>query len=638
MSIEPADLAYDASGTPYSTRYGDVYHSSDSGPGQARHVFIDGNDLPRRWAGARVFTIVETGFGIGLNFLSTWRAWLDDPQRCEHLHFVSVEKHPPARDALARVHASYAELEPLARELRDAWPLLVPGLHRLHFERGRVTLTLAFGDASEIVPKLAARADAIYLDGFAPLRNPEMWSAQLMKALGRLSQPGTTLATYSTAAAVREHLEAAGFAIEKRPGFARKREMLAGRYAPRWPAARKALTAPARHAIVIGAGLAGAAVCERLSARGWRVDLLEARPPASDPAQLRFAGAFHPHISADDALRSRASRGGFLYSLARWDTLESGLEWGRCGLIHVGSDRDQDRRFAEASAALAYPAEYARYVTLDEAEALAGCRLRSGGWWLPLGGWMRVQSLVDAQLAACGDGVTARYGVAVESIRAADDGWRALAEDGSVLASAPVMVLANSSDAQRLASFGDALARVRGQITYVPSDRTVAPHTVVTGRGYVLPASGGIVVAGSTYDGSASDPRPRASGHATNLAHLTRLLPDAPHDLDPATLEGAVGFRCAAPDRMPVIGALPDMDAARAMKAEAGSLRLGDIPRLPGLYSVTGFASRGLTWASLAAETLASRLEGEPLPVESDIADALDPARFVLRRLRRGRL
>src|SRR5262245_29954950 len=97
MKLTCAELAFDGAGTPYSHMYGDVYHSADSGPGQARHVFLGGNRLPANWAGRHNYTIVETGFGLGLNFLTTWRAWRDDPQRPRRLHFVSVEKHPFSR-------------------------------------------------------------------------------------------------------------------------------------------------------------------------------------------------------------------------------------------------------------------------------------------------------------------------------------------------------------------------------------------------------------------------------------------------------------------------------------------------------------------------------------------------------------
>ncbi|MGH8851124.1 MAG: tRNA (5-methylaminomethyl-2-thiouridine)(34)-methyltransferase MnmD, partial [Casimicrobiaceae bacterium] len=259
LRIVPAALAFDASGNPFSPEFHDVYHSADSGPGQAQHVFLHGNGLPARWAAAPVFTIVETGFGLGLNFLATWQAWRDDPRRCTRLHFVSIARSPFARDDIATLHTRCPSWAALSSELRAAWPPTMPGMHRLHFDDDRVTLTLAFDEAIEAARELVVAADAFYLDGFAPDRNPAMWSPRLIKALARLAAPGATLATYTSAGSVREALGAAGFAAEKRPGFGRKREMLVARYAPRWPLRPRPESHPSwpqRHAMVIGAGLA----------------------------------------------------------------------------------------------------------------------------------------------------------------------------------------------------------------------------------------------------------------------------------------------------------------------------------------------------------------------------------------------
>ncbi len=647
--IEPASLAFDSDGTPYSPAYGDIYHSADSGPGQARHVFIAGNELPGAWSGKRVFTILETGFGLGLNFLATWREWRADPARPARLHFVSIEKHPFDRDALALLHLRYGELMPLARELRSAWPPLVPGLHRLHFEDEQVTLTLALGDAVELMPRLRLYADAIYLDGFAPRRNPEMWSPQLMKALARFAHTGTTVATYSSAGAVRQGLEAAGFQLATRAGFGRKREMLAGRYAPHWPR-RRMVQAPSvpsdRRAIVVGAGLAGAAISERLARRGWHIDLIERRslPAAQDPGC--YAGVFHPHISRDDCTLSRAARNGYLYAVARWLELERTglpLAWARCGVLQLARDPAQERRMSAAIADLRYPAGYAHYLDRGEAQALSACSLTSGGWWFSSAGWMRPLSLIAAQFAATKayggtvSSLAARLGSAVHAIDRNDGEWRAFDADGALVASAPILVLANANDITRLAPLGQTLQRIRGQISYVPARSVVAPRVVLTGKGYVLPEADGVVITGSTYDRGDDDPELQLRGHEANLRRLAQLLPQAQAGLDASTLDGAVGFRCVAPDRMPLVGALPDVVAARTHKASLAGAHLADLPRCQGLYCAAGFASRGLIWAALAAEIIASVIEGEPLPVEGDLADAFDPGRFVLKRVRRGR-
>ena len=635
MRIVPAEPAFDSAGTPFSVRYGDVYHGADSGPGQARHVFVGGNDLPRRWAHERIYTVLETGFGLGLNFLATWREWRADPARCERLHYVSIEKHPFQREALHALHQRYAEFAPLAEQLREAWPPLVAGLHRLQFEDDRLTLTLAFGDAAELVPDLRLTADAIYLDGFAPRCNPEMWSPQLLRGLARLARPGTTVATYSSAGAVREGLEAAGFTLEKCAGFGRKRDMLRGRFAPRWPSRR------ARHAMVIGAGLAGAAISERLAARGWKIDLIERRALPALQAPATYAGVFHPHISRDDCTLSRAARSGFLYALSRWLALERAgqqLAWSRCGVLQLAGDSERGQRMIDAIAALAYPAGYAQYLEQAEAETRAGCRLPGGGCWYPGGGWIRPLGLIAAQLAAAGAALTPHFGSAVQAIARSGGEWRALAADGTLIAAAPVLVLANANDTPRLASIAQSLKSIRGQVSYLPAEALAAPRVVLTGAGYVLPAADGIVVTGSTYDRDNDDPEPQLQGHEANLLRLAQLLPHARITLDAAKLDGAVGFRCVAPDRMPLIGAMLDVDAARRQKSALSGAQLTDLPRCPGLYCATAYASRGLVWAALAGELLASLIENEPLPLEGDLADALDPGRFVLKQVRRGRL
>jgi tRNA 5-methylaminomethyl-2-thiouridine biosynthesis bifunctional protein len=635
--LVPAVPAFDVAGTPYSPEYGDVYHSADSGPGQARHVFLGGNDLPTRWAGARVFTILETGFGLGLNFLATWQAWRADPARPERLHFVSIEKHPFAREGLATLHARYPEFTSRGAELQAAWPLPLPGLHRLHFEDGRVTLTLAFADVADVLPKLRLAADAIYLDGFAPDRNPGMWTTAVMKALARLARLGATAATYTTARAVRDALAAAGFVPELRPGFGRKRQMLAARYSPPRPPRHAPPAAPQwseRRAIVVGAGLAGAAVVERLAARGWAIELIERHAGPAAVASGMPAGIFHPQVSRDDSILSRLTRAGFIYALDRWRALEAAghrLEWQRCGVLQVAKDARDEARMAATVRALGFPVGYVDFLPRGTAGTRAGVEVNAGGWWFPGSGWMRPAELVAAQIAAAGAGgnLNLHSGVTVQALGRHGEDWLARSVEGAVIASAPVVVLANSHDAARLAPLGAPLKRVRGQLTLLPAGSLPRLRTVLAGLGHLVPAGNGAAVAGATYDFEDEDAAPSQEGHAGNLARLERLLPGSAAHLDPARLTGAVGFRCVAPDRLPLIGALPDIQATLR---DAQSF-----PQLCGLYGAVGYASRGLTWAMLGGELIASAVEGEPLPLEGELADAVDPARFALRRARRGR-
>jgi tRNA 5-methylaminomethyl-2-thiouridine biosynthesis bifunctional protein len=228
--LVPARLELAPDGTPVSERYGDVYHSIAGGHAQARHVFLGGNGLPVRWRGRASFSLFETGFGLGLNFMATWLAWRSDPQRSGRLEFISVEKHPFSAADLAQAHLAWPEFAPLSTALCAAWPELVPGEHRIDLDEGCVVLRLLFGDACEIMASLDASVDAIYLDGFSPAKNPELWSPAVCRQLARLVHPETTLATWSVAGSVRRALAAAGFEVARCPGFAGKRQMLSGRY------------------------------------------------------------------------------------------------------------------------------------------------------------------------------------------------------------------------------------------------------------------------------------------------------------------------------------------------------------------------------------------------------------------------
>ncbi|MHB1437949.1 MAG: tRNA (5-methylaminomethyl-2-thiouridine)(34)-methyltransferase MnmD, partial [Thiobacillus sp.] len=279
-TIVPACLEF-KDGVPYSAAYGDIYHSADGGAGQARHVFLHGCDLPHRWAGRGSFVVLETGFGTGLNFLTTWAAWRDDPQRPARLHFLSVEKHPFCADDLARLHALWPEFSALSDEILANWPTLTPGFHRIALDGGRVQLTLMLGDAHDCLPQVQAGVDAFYLDGFAPDCNADLWQPRLFDALAKLARPGAVAASYTVAAVVRQGLTQAGFACEKRAGFGRKRHCLSARHAGR---SQRVESAVPQRVAVIGAGVAGAAVAHALAARGLSVTVFERADAAAQAA------------------------------------------------------------------------------------------------------------------------------------------------------------------------------------------------------------------------------------------------------------------------------------------------------------------------------------------------------------------
>lgn len=580
--IVPAELAFDGNGVPYAPAYADCYFSASGGLEQARHVFLAGNDLPSRWQD-RDFVILETGFGLGLNFLCTWQTWNNHPGR--RLHYVAIEKHPFKQDDLKHLHERWPELAPLSGQLQAQWPLPLPGLHRLDF--GDVVLTLCFGDAQELLPQLSLAADAIYLDGFAPARNPEMWSDDVFAQLRKLAAPDATLASWSVFDDMLFRLSRHGFRLEKRPGFGTKRYMLAGRLPG---AASPAPSFRRRRIAVIGAGIAGASVAHALHRRGHEVVVIDAAAAPAQGASGNRAGVFRPLPSLDDSRLARLLRAGFLLGRRRFAALpDARLGW--TGVLHLARDAQHEATQRRIVAEHALPADYCRFVEREEARALAGWPVEAGGWWFPQAGWVEPPSLVRALLA----GIEVRCGQRIDRLDAIDAG------------DIDDVVLANGIGAPALApQFKLPIRPGRGLVSHIPEAATPPFDIVVTRLGYVTPAIDGVRCAGATMTADDLDPAPRLADHIENLHRLDMALPGFGRGLDPARLDGRVSFRPMSPDRLPIVGPLSASE---------------------GLWIVDGFGARGLVFAAICAELLASELCGEPLPLESDLAAAVAPAR-----------
>ena len=646
--IEPARLAFTAEGTPFSETFGDVYHTAAGGLGQARHVFIGGNRLPQRWQGKARFVIVETGFGLGLNFLATWAAWKDDPQRCERLHFVSIEKHPFRTEDLAPLHDAWPELAPLATSLQAQWPALVPALHRLSFDDGRVVLDLVFGDAAHWLPQLNLQADAFFLDGFSPAKNPDLWTPGLLSALSALAAPEASLATWSVAGGVRAALTGQGWQLEKAAGFAGKREMLRGTFsvartpAPSCPQEGPVVHTPGspveaaqeargdKRAIVLGAGLAGTIAANRLAARGWQVTIIDAHPGPGEGASGNRAGVLRPLPARGDNLLAQLTRAGYLATRRHLQALESAgvvkggaVLWRAVGVLHLARDDIHEAMQREVVERQQPPADYLCFVDRDEAARRCGWPVHAGGWWFPGGGWVAPAVYCRANLTQFAGRIEARFSTDIARIEHAAGRWRVLGENGTDIAEAPHLVLANASDARRLCGDWLPVFPARGQVSHLPARSGDAPHCVVCRLGYVTPEIDGIRSAGATVLMKDPDPALRAADHAENLAKLEFILPGYTAGATlgdiaaPSSPDGRVGFRPASPDGLPIVGPVP---------------KLGDEAAPRGLWLINGFGARGIVWSAMAGELLADQIEGTPPILPRALAEALLPARFLSRK------
>lgn len=634
MPIEPARFRLTEDGTPYSDSFGDVYHSSDGGVGQAHHVFLAGNGLPERWRGRQRFVLLETGFGLGLNFLATWAAWRADPDRSASLHFVSCELHPFRLEDLRTLHARWPEFAELASELQAAWPGPVPGVHRIHLDQERVCLTLYVGDARDGLAKLSVKADALLLDGFSPARNPDLWSAKIFHLLAARAAPGATLATWSVAGEVREGLRRAGFEVEKAPGFGGKRQMLRGQLSHRTasPTAPSPIPARSRHALVIGAGVAGTSVAERLAARGWTIDIIDAAAGPAQGASGNHAGVLRPLPSLDDNRMSRLTRAGTLYG---WRHVRKLIAQGHAvraeagGVLHLARDATQQDKMRAVVERLQLPPGLLRFVDADEAGRIGGWPVATGGWYFASSGWVQPPSLCAANLAAHPDRITSHFARKTANLVREGAHWVAVDAAGEHIAAAPVAILAAGTG---LTGFPLASAipvvSARGQVSLLPASEASPPRVVMCRMGYVTPAIDGLRCAGATFAVDDDDNELRSADHQENIGKLEAMLPGYTQDIAADQLDGRVGFRPASPDRLPMIGAVPVPGTV------AAGTPLADVERHPGLHVLSGFGARGLVWAALAGELLAAQLNAEPLPLETDLVAAIDPARYLLKPAR----
>lgn len=608
--ITHAQLDWDDQGRPHSRIFDDVYFSDKSGLEETRYVFLEQNRLQERFAALPVggrLVIGETGFGTGLNFLCAWQLFEQHAVAGARLHFVSVEKYPLSHTDLQRALLLWPELQPFAEQLLAQYIAIHQGFQRLVLDNGRVTLTLLIGDALEQLPQLDAQIDAWFLDGFAPAKNPEMWTAELFAELARLAAPGSTISTFTSTGWVRRLINAAGFKMKRTPGIGHKWEILRGEFLG-WPSdtpapaatkpwfARTPAIAGERHALVIGAGLAGCATAASLAARGWQVSLLERHAGVAREASGNPQGVLYLKLSAHGTALSQLIVAGFGYTRRVLEHLHRGVDWDGCGVLQLAFDAKEAQRQAQLAAAFA--PDLLHLLDRDQAQARAGVALAHGGLFFPEGGWVHPPALCEWQ--AHQPGVTLLPHHDALDLRHVDGQWQAW--DGErLLASASVAILAGAAEVQRFADLP--LKRIRGQITRLPQTAdSQALTTVVCAEGYVAPPRLGEHTLGASFDFKSDDLTPTAAEHAGNLELLMGISEDlaqrlGANTLEPATLEGRAAFRCTSPDYLPIVGPLADRQAFdqayAALRKDARQVPDAACPWLDGLYVNSGHGSRG---------------------------------------------
>jgi tRNA 5-methylaminomethyl-2-thiouridine biosynthesis bifunctional protein len=738
-AFQSANIVWDDNGQPISTAFDDVYFNSDSSIDESRYVFMEQNQLPERWNNnpGRSFTIGETGFGTGLNFLVTAKAWLEHTSAEKNrgvLHFVSVEKFPLSKEDLQRTLKLWPELFELAEELIQLYPPAVPGIHRLKLANNRIILTLMYGEANDMFTALKGSdhplfqhqgnpvINAWFLDGFAPSKNPEMWSKTLFQTIADLSEPGTTFSTFTVARAVRHALTHTGFQFDRAPGFGLKREILFGRlikhtishsssasaldtqqishrdssaldnqqprrrgssaittittepatfnspYQPPWYLPSTIDPTP-ETAIVIGGGIAGCSTARELAERGIAVTLIERHRTMGQEGSGNPQGILYPKLSTGASQLTRfglaallnASRyhRDFLDLKLDSNNLDRKLEaeaviGNRCGVLVLPSSENDKEKFEKI--AEQFPKELVQLHKGQQLHQTAGISLNNQfGLFFPKLGWIKPpiacrilteHPLITIQTAEVAS-IDYEPGSISKSGSLSQHGcWQALGNTGNPIATAQVMVIACGFDSSKFRQTSHLpLKKIRGQISLLPTTKqSAALKTVLCGEGYIAPAEGGEHTLGATYNFGETSTAVRAEDHQINMEQLATTdaaMAKTFGQVDVSQLQGRAAFRCTTPDYLPIAGPAPKLESylndyellrknARSHIPIAGAT-------WPGLYINIGHGSRGLSYAPLCAELVASQICGEVPPLELDLRQAVHPGRFIIRDLKRNK-
>lgn len=656
-AMERPELVFTATGSPRSISFDDVYFSTDNGYAESDYVFLQGNELARRFAGMREhghFTVAETGFGTGLNALATWDLFEHTAPASARLTVISAERYPLSKHQIQQALLAWPTLSGRVERLVAEYPPRVPGFHLAELS-DRVDLLLLFGDIQDTLSELNARVDAWFLDGFTPSRNPAMWQPPLFQSMARLSHADTTFATFTSASPVRAGLQGAGFAVVRRPGFGKKREMLHGHFTgisgpPRpglwpqnewhWPSSR--VTPDNRTAIVVGAGLAGAHTARELAKRGWQVTVLEQAGEAAAGASGNLQGAVYARLSHDDTPVNRFYTEALHLAQRRLAALPESVPHQACGLLQLNQGHKEARRFNHLHQRNPFAGELADCVSPSQASEQAGAALPCEALFFPGGGWVQPPALVQHQLAH--PNIQVRTHHRVTALQQDGDGhWqvRCKAYGSELTLKASQVILCNAWRAHALEQSQQLpLKPIGGQVTRIESTPVLAGlKAVICSDRYLVPAHDGALSLGASFHVGQTEPSRNHQDDIDNLNNAHQRLPGLVSGRE-SVRDARAGQRCASPDYFPQVGPLVEPESFVSLYqtglTKRLTHRLPEPPYYQGLWANLAHGSKGLCSIPLASRALAAWINGEPLPVAQSVANHLNPNRFIIRQLIRG--
>ncbi|MCH2208836.1 MAG: bifunctional tRNA (5-methylaminomethyl-2-thiouridine)(34)-methyltransferase MnmD/FAD-dependent 5-carboxymethylaminomethyl-2-thiouridine(34) oxidoreductase MnmC [Lentisphaerales bacterium] len=633
------DLTWTEEGTLYSEAYGDIYYHDGQGLAETEYVFLAANKVQEKLQKAPL-VIGELGFGTGLNFLTTWKAWKEQAG-AKRFTFISCEKHPLDLEHFEKAHAAFPELAEFSSQLRAKLPPITSGFHFLEFENGQVSLLLMYGDAVDVYKQFEGKIDCWYLDGFAPSRNPEMWSEALFLQMARHSHENTSLATFTAAGFVRRGLESVGFSVERIKGFGNKKHMTVGTFTghvigspvlPPWfqnPPRKKIQTAA-----VIGAGIAGLNTAYFLARSGIDVTVYDKNSKVASEASGNRWGMMYPLISKKQDRLGTFTKAGCAFTKNQLHDLGVSYREGllefiteeRKDIMIKGGEQRLPKSYLERLAPeqineefglnFDYEAAFHKQAVTFSPQEYAGSLVKKGGF----------ECSLDSE---------------VTDFQREDDAWHLEFKNGESATVDAVVVTAafNTKNFER-SSFLP-MRKARGQVVHIPKEQvSVNFETGMNYVNYLVQESSGDYVLGATFQVDDHDEGYRVEDSKKLLDSFEEAFPGLIKPVDPESLNGRVCFRCVQQDYFPQAGPVYSEEEYKEafVKVKHGRphYKYPAPPYQEGLYVLAGLGARGLSTASMLAAYLAKMIcDGVNILPESHIT-AVHPSRYIIRQLKRA--
>ena len=597
-------------------------------------MFIDGNQLIARWQALppdATFVIAETSFGAGLNFLQTWSLWKKYAPPSAKLHFIAGETHPLSKEDMSRYLDFFPELHEYTYALLANYPILTPGFHCIQLDDGKINLTLMLGDTLHCFRELLVCGDStlestlriFYVDAwfFDGLRNPQVFTAELISTIGMLSKDTTTIAALNISEKNNSELHAA-------------RQLNAGRrvrHTP-WhsPSIRKSKF---KHALILGAGLAGCYTANALARRGYKVTLLDAQDKVGLGASGNQQAILYPKLSSFYSPLNKFMLNAYRYDIRAYKKILAQRSLGDLSgiLLLAYNQKEQTIQDNLQHWLNSYP-NLGSLVNAEEASEIAGLDMQSGGLYMPYSGWIDSPALCEFLIEHKNINFVANTMLA--SINHDGEQWNANEHHAEVL------VLANGYGANRFIQTEHLpLKAIRGQMTLIKgNEQSRALRIPLCASAHIIPERNGLHALGATYHSGIEE---NTCYKTDDIENLTKLGAISTRSIWSQEVAGHwAGIRAATPDYLPLVGPIAQAalfnELFAGLASNAKRWIPASCPHYDGLYAFSGFGSRGLTTIPLSAEWLAMLINQEPGCLSRTMTQSLSPSRFLRREIIRS--